>query len=138
MHCSHFLDAGNQLQHYPQNSPSFSADLCICYFWILRLFWKRQNYWHQFSQSFNKCFLHHHHIHAMHLSYRNVSTMEVCQNSGEIPDSTAQSMPVPSRVILSSPVAAINHASWTESLAGLLPAETWQKPVAPPQQTLLI
>lgn len=69
MHCSHFLDAGNQLQHYPQNSPSFFADLCICYFWILRLFWKRQNYWHQFSHSFNKCFLHHHHIHAMHLSY---------------------------------------------------------------------
>lgn len=69
MYCSRFLDAGNQIQHNPQNSPSFFADLCICYFWILRIFWKRQNCWRQFSHSFNKCFLHHHNIYAMYLSY---------------------------------------------------------------------
>lgn len=62
----------------------------------------------------------------------NLSTGEVCQSTGESPDSTAQSLPIPSRVISSSPVAAINYASWTESLLGLLPAETWQKLVAPP------
>lgn len=61
----------------------------------------------------------------------NVSTREVCQSTGEVPDSTAQSLPIPSRVILSSPVAAVNYASWTESLLGLLPAATWQKLVAP-------
>lgn len=64
----------------------------------------------------------------------NVSTGEVCQSTGEIPDSTAQSLPIPSRVILSSPVVAINYASWTESLLGLLPAATWQKLVAPPHR----
>ena len=66
----------------------------------------------------------------------NVSTGEVCQSTGEIPDSAAQSLPIPSRVILSSPVAAINYASWTESLLGLLPAETWQKLAGPPTDTI--
>lgn len=67
----------------------------------------------------------------------NPSPREVCQNTGEIPDSAARSLPIPSRVILSSLVAAANPASWTELLLGLLPAEAWQKLVAPPQ-TLLI
>lgn len=135
MHGSHFFDAGNQLQHYPQNSPSFFADLCICYFWTLRIFWKRQNCWCQFSHSFNKCFLHHHNIYATYLT-ANMSTREVCQSTGEIPDSTAQPLPIPSREILSSPVAAINYASWTESLLGVLPAETWQKLVVSPLDTI--
>ena len=64
----------------------------------------------------------------------NISTGEVCQSIGEIPDSTAQSLPIPSRLILSSPVVVMNYASWTESLAGLPPAETWQKLVAPPHR----
>lgn len=68
----------------------------------------------------------------------NVHTEEVCQSIGYIPDSAAQSLPNPSRLTLSSPVAAINYASWTEALLGRLPAETWQKLVAPPLQTLLI
>lgn len=65
----------------------------------------------------------------------NPSPREVCQNTGEIPDSAARSLPIPFRVILSSPVAAANPASWTELLLGLLPAEAWQKLVAPPTGT---
>lgn len=67
----------------------------------------------------------------------NPSPREVCQNTGESPDSAARALPIPSRVMLSSPVAATNSASWTESLLGALPAEAWQKLVAVPQ-TLLI
>lgn len=135
MPCSLFLDAGNRIQHNPQNSPSFFADLCICYFWILGIFWKSQNCWRQFNRSFNKCFLHHHDIYAVCVS--PTSPREVCQNTGEIPDSAARSLPIPSRVMLSSPVAATNPASWTGSLLGLLPAEPWQKLVAVPQTFLI-
>lgn len=69
MPCSLFLDAGNQIQHNPQNSPSFFADLCICYFWISGIFWKSQNCWRRFNHSFSKRFLHHHDIYAVYLSH---------------------------------------------------------------------
>lgn len=134
MHCSHFLDAENQLRHYPQYSPSFLADLCICYFWILRLFWK----WHQLSPSFNKCFLHHHNVRAMNLSYSE------CEYQGGV--SKKWRNPRFSRATPASPIqSATEQPSGCSALCQLGRIHCWSsaswdvaKISCSPQQTLLI